>query len=92
MIDAESWDVVIVGGGPVGVAAAIQLAARSAELAARTLLLDRPVFPRPNLDHRRRIATSAVGYGLKRSWLGAGYFYRLLRESGTSTAPVDGPH
>lgn len=42
-------DVIILGGGPAGAAAAIQLARRSPSLAARTLLLDAAVFPREKL-------------------------------------------
>jgi flavin-dependent dehydrogenase len=45
----RSWDVVIVGGGPAGTAAALQLAARRPDLAERTLLLDRAMFPRHKL-------------------------------------------
>jgi flavin-dependent dehydrogenase len=41
-------------------------------------------------DYRSRVAASAVGFQLKRNWLGAGYFYRLLRENGTSPQPA--PH
>jgi menaquinone-9 beta-reductase len=41
--------VVIVGGGPAGASAAIQLAARSPECVERTLLLDRAIFPRDKL-------------------------------------------
>lgn len=41
------WDIVIVGGGPAGSSAAIQLARRG--LAARTLLLDAARFPREKL-------------------------------------------
>lgn len=41
------YDVIIVGGGPAGSAAAIQLAGRG--LADRVLLLDRAVFPRHKL-------------------------------------------
>lgn len=40
------WPVVIVGGGPAGAAAAIRLAQVAPELARRTLVLDRAVFPR----------------------------------------------
>lgn len=47
-------DVIIVGGGPAGAAAAIRLAQRSGKdtklnLAARTLLIDKAVFPRKKL-------------------------------------------
>ena len=43
------WDVVIVGSGPAGSAAAIQLCERDRSMAARTLLLDRAQFPRHKL-------------------------------------------
>lgn len=42
-------DVIIIGAGPAGAAAAIQIARRSPELAGRTLLLDAAYFPRPKL-------------------------------------------
>lgn len=42
-------DVIIVGAGPAGSAAAIQIARRSPDLAGRTLLLDGAYFPRPKL-------------------------------------------
>lgn len=45
--ESTDYDVIIVGGGPAGAAAAMQLAARG--VAARTLLLDRAVFPRHKL-------------------------------------------
>lgn len=45
----RSYDVVIVGAGPAGCAAALQLAQRDPELGARTLLLDSAVFPRDKL-------------------------------------------
>lgn len=41
--------VIIVGGGPAGASAAIQLAQRAPHLAERTLLLDKAVFPREKL-------------------------------------------
>ncbi len=47
-IDKE-FDVIIVGGGPAGSSAAIQLATRSPQLAERTLLIDKAVFPREKL-------------------------------------------
>lgn len=47
--ELNRFDVIIVGGGPAGSAAAIQLATRAARLAARTLLLDKHVFPRSKL-------------------------------------------
>jgi flavin-dependent dehydrogenase len=43
------YDVVIIGAGPAGTAAAIQLAERDHRLAARTLLIDDAVFPRDKL-------------------------------------------
>src|SRR5713101_8160775 len=43
------YDVIIVGGGPAGSAAAIQLAQRDPTLAARTLLIDAAIFPREKL-------------------------------------------
>ena len=43
------YDVIIIGAGPAGTAAAIQLAARDPGLAARTLMIDRAVFPREKL-------------------------------------------
>jgi geranylgeranyl reductase family protein len=43
------YDVIIVGGGPAGAAAAIQLARNDSAVAARTLLLDAAVFPREKL-------------------------------------------
>jgi geranylgeranyl reductase family protein len=42
----RSFDVIIVGGGPAGAAAALQLAMYGPETARRTLLLDAEVFPR----------------------------------------------
>lgn len=42
-------DVAIVGAGPAGSAAAIQIARRSRQLAGRTLLLDAAQFPRPKV-------------------------------------------
>lgn len=42
MIDGSAWDVIVIGAGPCGSAAAH----RSASLGARTLLIDRSVFPR----------------------------------------------
>jgi flavin-dependent dehydrogenase len=39
-------DVLIIGAGPAGAAAAIQIARRSTELAGRTLVLDAARFPR----------------------------------------------
>lgn len=43
------YEVIIVGGGPAGSAAAIQLARRDPGLAERTLLLEAAVFPREKL-------------------------------------------
>jgi geranylgeranyl reductase family protein len=42
-------DIVIVGAGPAGCAAAVELANADAALARRVLLLDKAVFPRPKL-------------------------------------------
>ncbi|MEO6027643.1 MAG: geranylgeranyl reductase family protein [Candidatus Binatia bacterium] len=43
------FDLMIVGGGPAGSAAALQIATRDPQLAARTLLIDKAVFPRDKL-------------------------------------------
>lgn len=45
----NTYQVVIVGAGPGGTAAALRLAARGPALAAQTLVLDRAVFPRRKL-------------------------------------------
>jgi geranylgeranyl reductase family protein len=43
------FDLMIVGGGPAGSAAALQIATRDPDLAARTLLVDKATFPRDKL-------------------------------------------
>jgi geranylgeranyl reductase family protein len=45
----ERFDVIVVGGGPAGAAAALQLASYGSEIAQRTLLLDTASFPREKL-------------------------------------------
>lgn len=45
----SEYDIIIVGAGPTGSAAAIHLANRAPHLAARTLVLDRAIFPRKKL-------------------------------------------
>ncbi len=45
----ERFDIAIVGAGPAGVAAALQIRALAAGREARVCLLDRAVFPRPKL-------------------------------------------
>lgn len=45
----EEYDIVIVGAGPAGSAAAIQIGNLSPETARRTLVLERAVFPRAKL-------------------------------------------
>ena len=45
----NEYDIVIVGAGPAGCAAAIQIANRNPDLARRTLVIDKAVFPRHKL-------------------------------------------
>src|SRR5512142_1202058 len=45
----QDYEIIIVGAGPAGSAAAIQLARRNPELAARTLILEKGVMPRHKL-------------------------------------------
>jgi menaquinone-9 beta-reductase len=45
----REYDAIIVGAGPAGCAAAVRLANRNPDVAGRTLLLERAVFPRPKL-------------------------------------------
>lgn len=42
-------DILIVGAGPAGSAAAIQIANRDPDLARRTVVIDKAIFPRPKL-------------------------------------------
>lgn len=45
----DTYEIIIVGAGPSGCAAALQLHKRDPDLANRVLLLDKAVFPRPKL-------------------------------------------
>jgi len=45
----SDYDIIIVGAGPAGSAAAIQIANRDPDLARRTLVIEKAVFPRPKL-------------------------------------------
>ncbi len=51
----NDYDLVIVGGGPAGLATALFLAARSPRLAARTLVVERARYP------REKICAGAIG-------------------------------
>ena len=45
----NDYDLVIVGAGPAGASAAIHIANRDPDLARRTLVIDKAIFPRPKL-------------------------------------------
>ena len=45
----SEYDIIIVGAGPAGSAAAIQIANRNPDLARRTLVIEKATFPRPKL-------------------------------------------
>lgn len=45
----SEYDIIIVGAGPAGCAAALEIAYRDPDLARRTLVLEKAVFPRPKL-------------------------------------------
>ncbi len=49
MLLMTDYDIIIVGAGPAGSAAAIQIANRNPDLARRTLMIDKAIFPRPKL-------------------------------------------
>jgi flavin-dependent dehydrogenase len=49
MGNVNEYDIIIVGAGPAGSAAAIQIANRNPDLARRTLVIEKALFPRPKL-------------------------------------------
>ncbi len=47
--NGEHYEIIVVGAGPSGSAAALQLANLDPNLAQRVLLMDKAIFPRPKI-------------------------------------------